>query len=117
MLNAAAALGPGGRAWIEVEARGQEAIVHINDTGTGIPDEILERVFEPLYSTRAEGTGLGLTVAQRIAKAHEGRIEIESEVGKGTTVRVHLVLATTPAGGSDIESRSGRSKAVESSGE
>jgi len=117
LLNAAAALGPGGRAWIEVEARGQEAIVHVHDSGTGIPDEILERVFEPLYSTRAEGTGLGLTVAQRIAKAHEGRIEIESEVGKGTTVRVHLVLATTPAGGSDIESRSGRSKAVESSGE
>ena len=112
LLNAAAALGPGGRAWLEVDARDEEAIVQVHDTGTGIPDEILERVFEPLYSTRADGTGLGLTVAQRIAEAHNGRIEIASEVGKGTVVRVHLLLASARARATDTEPESGQRRSV-----
>ena len=92
LLNAAAALGPGGRAWIEVEETPEDAFVAVRDTGTGIEPEMLERVFQPLYTTRPDGTGLGLTVARRIVDQHGGGIEIESEVGRGTTVRVHLPL-------------------------
>lgn len=98
LLNAAAALGPGGRAWIEVEENAEHAVVRIRDTGTGIPPEMLERVFQPLYTTRPDGTGLGLTVAQRIVEQHEGAIEIESEVGEGTTVVVQLPLGRAAAG-------------------
>ena len=55
---------------------------------TGIEPEMLERVFQPLYTTRADGTGLGLTIARRIVEQHRGDIEIESQPGQGTTVRV-----------------------------
>lgn len=90
MLNAAAALGPGGRAWIELAQEPDEAIVTLRDTGTGIEPEMLDRIFQPLYTTRPDGTGLGLTVARRIVDQHHGRIEIDSDVGKGTSVRVRL---------------------------
>jgi signal transduction histidine kinase len=93
LLNAASALGPGRQAWIEVHESGSEAIVEVHDAGTGIPEDVLPRVFEPLYSTRADGTGLGLTVARRIVQAHKGTIQIESAVGKGTIVRVRLPRA------------------------
>jgi signal transduction histidine kinase len=92
ILNAAGALGPGGRAWIEVDEAADRAVVAIRDTGTGIEPEMLERVFQPLYTTRPDGTGLGLTVARRIVDQHKGSIEIDSEVGEGTTVRVRLPL-------------------------
>jgi len=92
MLNAAGALGPGGRAWVEVDEEPGHAVVAIRDTGTGIEPEMLERVFQPLYTTRADGTGLGLTIARRIVEQHRGDIEIESEVGRGTTVRIRLPL-------------------------
>ena len=88
MLNAAGALGPGGRAWVEVDGAADRAVVAIRDTGTGIEPEMLERVFQPLYTTRADGTGLGLTIARRIVEQHRGDIEIESQPGQGTTVRV-----------------------------
>lgn len=97
LLNAAAALGPGGRAWIQVDQAAGEAVVAVGDTGTGIEAEMLERIFQPLYTTRTDGTGLGLTVARRIVDQHRGRIEVESEVGEGTTVRVHLPLRRSGA--------------------
>lgn len=90
MLNAAGALGPGGRAWVELDEEPGHAVVAIRDTGTGIEPEMLERVFQPLYTTRPDGTGLGLTIARRIVEQHRGEIAIESEVGRGTTVRVRL---------------------------
>lgn len=92
LLNAAQALARGGDAMVEVEAEGQMVVVSVRDTGAGIPADELKRVFEPLFSTRSGGTGLGLTVAQRIARAHGGEIEIESAPGAGTTVRVLLPL-------------------------
>ena len=90
LLNAAGALAPEGRAWLELSEEDGEAIISVCDTGTGIEPDDLERIFEPLYTTRAEGTGLGLTVVRRIVDEHDGTIEIESEPGVGTTVRVRL---------------------------
>lgn len=90
MLNAARALDPGGRAWIEVEEDDAQAVVCLHDTGRGIEPDVVERIFDPLFTTHADGTGLGLTVVRRIVEEHQGQIEIESEVGVGTTVRIRL---------------------------
>jgi len=66
--------------------------VSVSDTGGGIPEEQISRIFEPFYTTKKKGTGLGLMIVQRIVRAHEGRIELESNVGKGTTFRIWLPL-------------------------
>lgn len=67
-------------------------VVEVADTGVGIPPEHLPRVAEPFFTTKAEGkgTGLGLAICKRIIDQHHGRLEVESEVGRGTTVRVLL---------------------------
>jgi len=90
MLNAAGALEAGGRAWVEMSAGEDEARVAVHDAGCGIEPDMTDRVFDPLYTTRVDGTGLGLTVVRRIVEQHEGAIDLESEVGVGTTVRVRL---------------------------
>jgi signal transduction histidine kinase len=69
--------------------------VTVSDNGTGISEHALSRVFEPLFSTRPEGTGLGLPIARRIAVAHRGTLELESEAEQGTTVTVQLPLASS----------------------
>ena len=93
LRNAAQALGPDGRATVELDVVGGIATVLIADDGSGIPSEDLERVFEPFYSTRAEGTGLGLAIARQIVTAHGGEISIESEEARGTEVRIRLPLS------------------------
>lgn len=85
---------------IRYSSKGQDAIVEIRDTGVGIPADELPRIFDGFYRGRqtsqseVEGLGLGLTLAQRFAVAHGGRIEVESEVGVGSTFRVVLPLMT-----------------------
>jgi two-component system, sporulation sensor kinase E len=66
--------------------------VSVGDTGGGIPQEQINRIFEPFYTTKKKGTGLGLMIVQRIVRAHGGRIELESQVGRGTTFRIWLPL-------------------------
>jgi signal transduction histidine kinase len=79
--------------WIAVSAAVEDAVlaVEVRDQGPGIRHEDLRKVFEPFFSTRRTGTGLGLAVSQRIVQAHEGRIEIR-QPGDGTIVRVLLPL-------------------------
>jgi signal transduction histidine kinase len=69
------------------------AEVQIRDTGRGIPAGEMAQIFEPLYSTKQGGTGLGLAVAERIARAHGGDIRVDSEPGRGTTMTVRVPLA------------------------
>ena len=90
LLNAAQALEPGGVISVDVRTDDQAVDVSIRDTGVGIAEELLEQVFEPLFSTRSDGTGLGLTIAGRIAESHGGEIQIESRLGEGTSVTVRL---------------------------
>jgi PAS domain S-box-containing protein len=71
--------------------------VVIRDGGCGISEEDLEHIFDPFFTTRAAGTGLGMSIAQRVIMAHEGRLEIDSQVGHGTTVRVVLPMLTVKA--------------------
>ena len=90
LLNAAEATKPGGRTTVAAENLSNSVCVIIRDDGSGIPAEQLVRVFEPFFTTRAEGTGLGLPIARRIARAHGGELTIESEPGHGTIVRISL---------------------------
>jgi len=73
----------------------QDAVnIEIIDTGAGIPSELKERIFDPFFTTRdvGVGTGLGLSISHSIIKEHKGSVEVESEVGKGTTFRIYLPL-------------------------
>lgn len=64
--------------------------ISVADTGRGIPPENLSRIFDLYFTTRPEGTGLGLSLVHRIVAEHGGRIHVESEVGRGTTVTIAL---------------------------
>jgi signal transduction histidine kinase len=85
-LNGVQAMNGRGRLSMEVARRDGDVALAVSDTGPGIPDETLPRVFEPFYSGKPNGSGLGLTIAERIVAAHGGRIEIESAPGAGTRV-------------------------------
>lgn len=91
--NAMQATKRGGTLTIATGATTEAASVSVTDTGTGIPPEQLARIFEPFYTTKERGTGLGLMVVQRILRDHGGRIEVDSRVGHGTTFRIWLPLA------------------------
>ncbi len=65
-------------------------VAHIKDNGVGIPKEHIPKLFEPFFTTKAKGTGLGLSVCSQIADLHGGKIEVESKVGTGTTMKVIL---------------------------
>jgi signal transduction histidine kinase len=88
--NAAQSLARGGEVRVRVSLDGRDIVASIADDGAGIPPDLLERVFDPLFTTRSEGTGLGLTIARRIAEAHGGSIAVESESGAGTRLTVRL---------------------------
>ncbi|MBA7622932.1 Sensor protein ZraS [subsurface metagenome] len=64
----------------------------ITDTGGGIPEEVRNKIFEPLFTTRAKGIGLGLAVCKSIIDRHGGHIEVKSKVGDGTTFNIKLPL-------------------------
>ena len=75
-------------------AAGLHVEIAIQDTGHGIPPEVLPRVFDPFFTTRETGTGLGLATSYSIARRHGGHIGIASRVGEGTTVTLLLPAAT-----------------------
>ena len=88
--NAMQATTRGGRITLQTHEANDGAWVSISDTGSGIPQDQLNRIFEPFFTTKKQGTGLGLMIVQRIVRAHNGRIELESHVGRGTTFRIWL---------------------------
>ena len=92
-LNAIEAMKGRGRLLIHGRREGGEAVIEVADTGPGVPPEDLRRIFEPFYSQRPGGTGLGLPIARRIVIAHGGRIDVDSVVGRGTRVLIRLPVA------------------------
>jgi len=91
-LNGIEALDGPGRVGIDVGLQGSSVAIAVSDTGRGMPPEERRRVFEPFFSRKPAGTGLGLTLARRIVTAHGGRIEVESTPGRGTCFTVLLPL-------------------------
>ncbi len=88
--NAIEAVETGGRVELDVRAEEGRVVVEIRDDGCGIPDEVRERMFEPFFSRKPQGTGLGLPLAQQVVMEHGGRIECDSRVGEGTRFTVSL---------------------------
>lgn len=99
LINAGQAIAERGVITLACGVDGEEAWVSVADTGCGIPEETLGRIFDPFYTTKpiGRGTGLGLAISYRIVEKHHGRIEVESTVGQGTTFRVVLPVRQ-PAG-------------------
>ena len=94
LVNAIEAIQHSGDIVIRTHTRGEFVAVEISDNGTGIAPENLGRIFDPGFTTKGVkvGTGLGLAIAHRIVEEHQGKIEVESELGKGSTFRVLLPL-------------------------
>jgi two-component system, sporulation sensor kinase E len=90
--NAMQAMTRGGTLTLQTGESAEDIFVSVADTGTGIPQEQINRLFEPFFTTKEKGTGLGLMIVQRIVRAHGGRIEVESQYGRGTTFRIRLPL-------------------------
>lgn len=90
LLNAIQAISADGRIEVAVEDAGNAAAILVRDTGRGMAPEVLTKIFKPFFTTRGEGTGLGLSLAKAVVDSHGGRIEVSSEPGRGTTFRVIL---------------------------
>ncbi|MBN1804967.1 MAG: hypothetical protein JW837_06930 [Sedimentisphaerales bacterium] len=92
-LNAQQAMDAGCELMIKTSKAGDYAQIQVSDTGHGIPSDKIEKIFEPFFSTRYGGTGLGLATAKRIVESHNGKINVDSELGKGTAFTIKLPLA------------------------
>jgi len=98
VTNAAHSHDKKGKITIETSELGGEIVIRVSDTGCGIPQDHMHQLFDPFFTTKSEGegTGLGLFIAYGIVKKHHGVIEVESEVGKGSTFTVRLPIETQP---------------------
>lgn len=97
IINAIEAIEAEGRITVSIsqqaaEEIGEEAVIEVQDTGRGISEENLSRIFNPFFTTTKGGTGLGLPAVRRIARAHGGRVEAKSTLGEGSIFRIHLPL-------------------------
>jgi signal transduction histidine kinase len=94
VVNAIQAMPQGGKLTIRTRLVGNMAALIVEDTGEGMTDEVKERVFMPFFTTKSvgQGTGLGLSVAHGIVSSHDGRIEVETKLGSGTTFKVLLPI-------------------------
>jgi len=94
LSNAIQAVGEGGEIHIKTWTEGDMMYISIADNGPGMPEEVRKRIFEPFFTTKivGEGTGLGLSISFGIVEEHRGKIEVESEMGKGTRFVISLPL-------------------------
>lgn len=90
LKNAISAMPDGGRLRVQTVQKGNELLLKISDTGVGIPDEHMDKIFEPYFTTKDFGSGLGLTLVYKILKEHMGDIEINSKVGEGTSITLRF---------------------------
>jgi len=85
-----------GRILVELQRSGGVACLSVTDDGIGIPEDLQARVFEPLFSTKSFGSGLGLAVVREVLEGHQGQVALESQPGVGTTVRLCLPMVPWP---------------------
>jgi signal transduction histidine kinase len=88
--NAAEACGPGGELVIKTASDPPWMKISFSDDGPGIPPELVNRIFEPFFTTKTRGMGVGLAICQRIIQAHDGRIEVNNRLPKGTQFNIFL---------------------------
>ncbi|UOQ47727.1 ATP-binding protein [Gracilibacillus caseinilyticus] len=88
--NAIEEMANGGMIHVLVELRGKECMIAIKDQGPGIPKHLIHKLKEPFFTTKKNGTGLGLMISNQIIDNHHGRLEIESEKGQGSTFKIFL---------------------------
>ncbi|MCM3137829.1 ATP-binding protein [Bacillus safensis] len=88
--NAIEAMPEGGSIYISTEKVMNEWKITIQDEGKGMSEEDIQKIYDPFFSTKTEGTGLGLTICATILKDHHGRMDVVSELGKGTTFHIYL---------------------------
>jgi signal transduction histidine kinase len=101
LLNGVEAMEAGGILTVLGTRRDDRVTLAIRDTGIGIPKAELSRIFDPFYTTKPHGTGLGLSVAHSIVREHGGRIQVMSEAGRGTCVQIELPAANAAEGEPD----------------
>ncbi len=94
LKNGLQAMPDGGEMRVELKGSKSSAIIKICDSGIGIPSESIPHIFDPFWTSKARGTGLGLALCQKVAHEHGGNVTVESTVGVGTTFTVTLPLAT-----------------------
>jgi signal transduction histidine kinase len=92
VINALQATPSGGNVRIDLNKVESGFEITFCDSGSGIAPDILQRIFEPFYTTKTDGTGLGLAVTRKIIEAHGGKLDIESKEGLGTTVSISLPM-------------------------
>jgi signal transduction histidine kinase len=90
IVNASQAMPQGGVITVRTGLLGEEVKIDVIDSGCGIPEENRERIFDLFFTTTKDGLGLGLPIVERIVEDHEGRVTVESEVGRGSTFSVIL---------------------------
>jgi signal transduction histidine kinase len=102
LINAYEAMGGKGRIVIAGErtrladgGEGRDAVlIEVTDDGPGMPTEISDKVFDPFFTTKAQGSGLGLAIVRKIVDAHDGRLDLRTSPGEGTTIRLMLPVST-----------------------
>lgn len=104
ILNAFQAMPEGGTLTIETKVIGEKSSIAVSDTGGGVAEENLEKVFDPFFTTRKGGLGLGLALTRRVIEEHRGKVELKSTEGKGSTVTILLPLEKEVARGSSTRS-------------
>jgi len=90
VLNAYQSMTEGGDMTISAKTEGKHVMISVRDTGIGIPKENIDQLFDPLFTTKSRGIGLGLTVSKMLMKANDGKIEVSSDVGKGSIFSMYL---------------------------
>ncbi|NLW87484.1 MAG: two-component sensor histidine kinase [Planctomycetes bacterium] len=90
MINAVDAMSSGGELLLKLSVVRGRALLEVIDTGPGIPEQVLDRIFDVYYSTKKNGSGLGLPTSRRIVREHDGALQVQSEEGKGTRFIITL---------------------------
>jgi signal transduction histidine kinase len=90
LINGIEATGGSGEVRVETRSNNGSVEISVSDTGCGVPDEEMDKILQPFYSTKERGTGLGLAISSRIVEAHKGKLRITSRVGEGSTFVVEI---------------------------
>jgi signal transduction histidine kinase len=91
-MNAVEAMPDGGNLDVKIKTANESIEIDIIDTGKGIPQEVLQDIYDPFFTTKQSGTGVGLSISLKIIEDHGGNINIKSKQGKGTTMSLTLPI-------------------------